>query len=343
MLLFTLVAGAVADRVDKRRTLMALNVMAALLALLLAWLTWRGDVQIWHVALVAFLAGSVNAFDIPVRQSFNVEMVGRRDLPNAIALNSSAFNGARVAGPMAGGFLLGAVGIAGCFLVNAFSYVALIFNLARMNTPRAETPANPPRLGDIWDGWCFVRKNPTLWMTVILVAWTSFWAMSYSPLLPVFAKDIFLSNERGFAFLAAFNGVGALASALALAAAGSMRHRGKRLLLGALLFSLSVVAFGACNSLVWGCFILVLAGWFLLTFLMTANTLVQTIAPDELRGRVFSVYSLALIGTAPLGALAMGGLARVLGASGAVRLGGGISAVFAVWIFLCFRSLWKEK
>ena len=180
-------------------------------------------------------------------------------------------------------------------------------------------------------------------MTVVLVTWTSFWAMSYSPLLPVFAKDVYGSDERGFATLAACNGMGALASAISLAAAGAMKHRGKRLLLGALGFSLSIVAFGSCTGLVSGGIVLIVAGWFLLTFLMTANTLVQTIAPDELRGRVFSVYSMGLIGTAPLGALGIGALARWMGSPGAVRLGGEVSAAFTLWLWWKFRALWKEK
>ncbi|HEX8833588.1 MAG TPA: MFS transporter [Abditibacteriaceae bacterium] len=343
ILIFTLYAGVIADRVDKRRTLLVTNGLSALLALVLAALVYWKLIQIWHIAVISFAVGVVNAFDIPTRQSFNVEMVGREDLPNAIALNSSAFNGARVAGPMVGGFLLQLVGMAGCFLVNAFSFLALILGLWRMDIEHVVKKQAPARLSDIREGFDFVRRHPTLRQVTILVAWVSLFAMWFGPLLPVFAKDVFETDARGFSFLATCNGLGALGSAVSLAVAGKMRHRGKRLLLGAALFSLSVIAFAASPGLPQACFFLILAGWFLLTFLMTANTLVQTIAPDELRGRVFSVYSLALIGTSPIAALQVGAMSRVVGPRLAVQFGGAISAAFVLYVFLRYRELWKEK
>jgi len=188
-----------------------------------------------------------------------------------------------------------------------------------------------------------VRGHSVLWPVVLLVAWVSIFAMSFSSLLPVFAKDVFGSDERGFSILMTCNGVGALGSALSLAIFGAMRHKGKRLLLGALLFCLSVIVFASAPNLPSGCLCLIFAGWFLLTFLMTANTLVQTLAPDELRGRVFSLYSLALIGTSPLGAGAVGLAARHLGTRHAVQLGAMCAALFCIAMFLFCRSLWKEK
>ncbi len=359
ILLLTLYAGAVADRVDKRRTLLWTNWASLVLAAVLGVLVGTGVVQIWHIATVAFCVGIVNAFDIPVRQSFNAEMVAREDLPNAIALNSSAFNAARVLGPATGGWLLHHLGIAGCFFANSLSFVALIFGLSRMkladqkadSTPqntesstRFEVPsARPVQRADIWEGFRFVRGHSVLWPVVLLVAWVSIFAMSFSSLLPVFAKDVFGSDERGFSILMTCNGVGALGSALSLAIFGAMRHKGKRLLLGALLFCLSVIAFASAPNLPSGCLCLIFAGWFLLTFLMTANTLVQTLAPDELRGRVFSLYSLALIGTSPLGAGAVGLAARPLGTRHAVQLGAMCAALFCIAMFLFCRSLWKEK
>ncbi|HVF09488.1 MAG TPA: MFS transporter [Abditibacteriaceae bacterium] len=338
----TLYAGVVADRVDKRRAMLVTNGLSAVLALILAALVWLDVVQVWHVAAVSLAGGVVLAFDIPARQSFNVEMVGRDDLPNAIALNSTAFNSARVAGPAIGGWLLHTVGRAGCFFVNALSFLPLIAGLLMMRLPQPEAPPKDPQSGEFWEGVRFVRGHPTLRLVILLAAVVSVFGMSFTTLLPVFAKDVFDTDERGFSLLMTCNGAGALGSALSLAAAGAMRHKGKRLLLGSFLFCLSVIAFASASSLSLACFFLVLAGWFLFTFLTTANTMVQTLAPDDLRGRVFSLYSLALIGTLPLGALLLGGVARV-NARFAVQLGAVVAAAFTVWIYLRFRRLWKEK
>ena len=359
ILLLTLYAGAVADRVDKRRTLLWTTWASLILAAILGVLVWADVVRIWQIAAVAFCVGIVNAFDIPVRQSFNAEMVGRDDLPNAIALNSSAFNAARVLGPATGGWLLHQLGIAGCFFVNSLSFVALLFGLSRMrvedetidsvsqsapsSTRFQSQTAKPVQRSDIWEGLNFVRGHSVLWPVVLLVAWVSVFAMSFGTLLPVFAKDVFGTDERGFSTLMTCNGVGALGSAVSLAVFGAMRHKGKRLLLGALLFCISVAAFASAPTLLWGCVCLILAGWFLLTFLMTANTMVQTLAPDEMRGRVFSLYSLALIGTSPVGAVSVGVAARYLGPRHAVQMGATCAALFCIGMFFFCRSLWKEK
>jgi MFS family permease len=343
ILLLTLPAGVIADRVDKRRTLIFTNGASAFFALVLSMLVFLRIEQIWHVALITLGVGIVNALDIPVRQSFNVEMVGRKDLPNAIAFNSSAFNGARVAGPMVGGFLMGSIGMAGCFLVNALSFAALIAGLMLMRVQPLPGDGKRMRLSDLLEGYHFVRRHETLWIVTLLVAWVSLFAMSFGALLPVFAKDIFHTDEKGFSLLMTCNGLGALGAAVSLAIAGRMRHKGKRLLLGAALFSLCVIGFASAPSLGAACAWLIGAGWCLLTFLMTANTMVQTGAPDALRGRVFSLYSLALIGTSPVGTVFLGKLAQMWGARTAVQIGASLSVVFTVWVFARFRPLWKEK
>jgi predicted MFS family arabinose efflux permease len=341
----TLYAGVVADRVDKRRALMILNIMAATLALVWAGLVRFDWLQLWPVALLSLLGGIVNTFDVPVRQSFNAEMVPADDLPNAIALNSTAFNSARVAGPALGGYLIHALGLAGCFLANAFSFGALIWGLARMKLPPHQSTQGSAGWAGLKEGYAWVRAHEVLWLVTLLVAVVSTCAMSFGTLLSVFAKDVFQTDARGFSLLMSCNGVGALGSALALAFAGKMRHRGKRLLLGAFLFCLSVFAFSLAPNLWIGCFWLIAAGWFLLTFLMTANTLVQTLAPGDLRGRVFSLYSLALIGTAPIGSLFVGALARLpfLGPRGAVCVGALIAVAFVVFVYWRFRRLWKLR
>ena len=189
--ILTLYAGVVADRVDKRLALLVTNALSALLALLMAVLYWAGVIEIWHVALLSIGSGIVLAFDIPARQSFNVEMVGREDLPNAIALNSTAFNSARVAGPAIGGFLIRHAGMAGCFFINALSFLALIAGLLMMRLPHQPPPARSSQGGEFWEGARFVRHHPTLCLVVALAAVISVFGMSFTTLLPVFAKDIF--------------------------------------------------------------------------------------------------------------------------------------------------------
>lgn len=339
----TLYAGVIADRVDKRRGLLVTNSLAAVLAFILAFLEYCHVIQVWHIAVLALLLGVVNAFDIPMRQSFNVEMVGRADLPNAIALNSTAFNSARVLGPAVGGFLMATIGIAGCFFVNALSFVALIVGLAMQHLPPHIPHLKKSNLADLPEGWHFVWRHPTLRLVTLLVGFVSLAAMPYGTLMPVFAKDVFHTNEHGFSTLLTCSGLGAFGAAFSLALTGKMRHRGKRLLLGAFLYCLSVLGFALSPTLGIGCFWLVISGWCLLTFLMTANTMVQTIAPDELRGRVFSFYSLALIGTTPLGALIIGTLAKVWGPRHAAQCGAGVAALFVVGLYWRFRELWKER
>jgi MFS family permease len=344
-LVLTLWAGVLADRVDKRCSLIYLNSMAAGLALIWAALVHWNYIHLWHVALLTLIGGVVNTFDVPVRQAFNSEMVTPDDLPNAIALNSTAFNSARVAGPALGGYLIHAIGLAGCFLANALSYGALIWGLSRMKLPPREPRLTGQGSDGLKEGYRFVRGHEILWLVTLLVGVVSTCAMSFGTLLSVFAKDVFLTDARGFTLLLSCNGAGAMGSALSLAFAGKMRHRGKRLLLGAFLFCLSVTVFALSTNFYAACFWLIAAGWFLLTFLMTANTLVQTLAPDDMRGRVFSLYSLALIGTAPLGSIFMGALASVplLGPRGAVAAGSLLAAFFAFGVYCKFRPLWKLR
>ena len=209
--------------------------------------------------------------------------------------------------------------------------------------PDEEVQRRALRREDVLEGFYFVRRHAVLWPVVMLVALVSLFAMSFSSLLPVFAVDVFGSDQSGYSQLMTWNGVGALGSAVALAIAGSMRHKGKRLLLGALLFCVGVGLFAFAPTLVSACAALVLAGWFLLTFLTTANTLVQTAAPDSLRGRVFSLYSLALIGTSPLGAGLVGLMAKYFGPREAVALGASAAAACCIGIFLGYRDLWKER
>ncbi|RYX81162.1 MFS transporter [bacterium] len=340
VLLFTLYAGAVADRVDKRLGLMVTNSMALVLALVLWALTYWKVITVPQLALLSLLTGTVNAFDIPIRQSMNIEMVGREDLPNAIALNSTAFNGARVLGPAVGGALIKFVGTAGCFFVNALSFVPLVWNLRRMDLAYVPDP-NKKAIGfaDMSEGFRYVRAHPTLWPLVSLVAVSSVFSFSYSNLLPIFAKDVFLTDEGGYSAMLSSAGAGSLGAAGQLALSGRMGHKGRRLFGGAIGFCVAIAAFAFAPNLIVACGCLFAGGYCLLTFLTTANTLVQTTAPDELRGRVFSLYSLALIGTAPIGALWVGKAAQLLGTRVAVEMGVAMGLAWTIWTLVANPQL----
>lgn len=343
ILFLTLYAGAVSDRVDKARGLIFTNAAALVLALLLWALTATGQIVVWQVAAIAVGVGIVNSFDINLRQTMNIEMVGREDLPNAIALNSTAFNGARALGPAIGGALISLMGIAGCFLVNALSFLPLMWSLGKMKLPVVERSKRRASFSDVAEGFLWIRAHPTLAPTTLLIAVCSFFAFSFGNLLPIFAKDVFQTDARGFSLLLTASGVGALGAAASLAVSGNMRHKGKRLIGGAFGFCLCIAGFALSPTLAVACAFLAGSGYFLLTCLMTANTLVQVAAPDELRGRIFSFYSLALIGVAPLGALWIGALAKWVGPREAVVVSAGVAALWSLGTFLKCRALWKER
>ena len=343
ILFLTLYSGAMADRVNKARGLMVTNFIAMALAFVLWGLTASGHIQLWQVAALALGAGVAQSFDINMRQAMNVEMVGRDDLPNAIALNSTAFNGARVLGPAIGGALISMLGIAGCFLVNAFSFGPLLWNLRKMRLPHVERDKRRASLADVLEGFRWIRAHPILAPITLLIGACSFFTFSFANLLPIFAKDVFATDARGFSLLLTSAGVGALAAAGIMAASGQMRRKGQRLLGGALGFCLCIIGFALSSSLAMGCAFLVASGFCLLTCLMAANTIVQVAAPDNLRGRVFSFYSLALIGVAPLGALWIGALAKALGPREAVLFSTAIAALWTLGTFLKCRALWRER
>lgn len=342
ILLFSLLGGVIADRVDKRRALVILNMIAGGLALILGILVWTQLVQVWHVMAIAFASGTIVAFEIPIRQTFYVELVGKAALPNAITLQSTAFNLARVIGPMLGGALITGVGTDGCFLVNAFSFVFVIIGLGMMSLQKFESVHTPMRMIWIWRGIKYVQNHSKILGICILVSFVSFSGMSYGALLPIFAKDVYHSDATVFALFAAANGLGSLAASVLLATQRTMRHKGKRLFLGALIFSISVFTFAFAPNVYIACAILVVAGASQLTMLITANTIIQISSPDHLRGRIFSIYSMVFLGAAPFGAVFQGVVANALGPRISVSIGATMAGLFSIFIFARFRSLWKE-
>ena len=331
VLLFALVAGVAADRVSRRRALYWTQGSAMVLAFTLAALTATGTVRVWHVALLAFGAGTAGAFDIPIRQSLLQDLVGREDLPNAIALNSLAFNGARLLGPALGGLLLAAAGEEVVFLVNGLSYLAVIVGLALMRA----RPATPPRkASDSWiagmrEGIAWVRESRKARLFLALVSISSVFGLPYSILLPVFARDVLGVGARGLGFLTGATGLGATVGALYVAGRGT-RGRGVLVATAMALLGASLVAFALSRAFALSLLLLVLVGAAMIVQMATSNTLLQLLAPEELRGRIVSFYMLAFLGTAPVGSLLAGSLAHALGTPAAVAIGGAVCVVAAL-------------
>jgi MFS family permease len=285
-------------------------------------------VSVWHVAAVAVFLGAVNAFDIPARQSFIVELVGKDDLMNAIALNSSMFNAARIVGPAVAGALIGAFGVAICFLLNGVSYLAVIAGLLAMRVPPPRAPVAPH---GAWSGLrealAFLHRDRRILTLVVLMGVLSIFGSPYLVMMPVFARDILHRGATGYGVLMTSVGAGAMIGALGVALFGRRIHQGPTLIAAGITFGLLLVAFALSRVYVLSVALLVLAGGTMILNNALANTAIQTIVPDQLRGRVMGFFSFVFVGLAPLGALQVGTLAERIGTPHAVALGGVVTAL----------------
>lgn len=323
VLLFTLYAGAVADRVRKERMVMATQIAGFLLALAFAALVFSGRATIALVLGLTFLTGVMIAFDIPARQSFLVELVGRNDLANAIALNATAFNASRVVGPAIAGILIGALGVGICFLLNALSYVPVIIVLLGMRFRRPAAPASDRNaLENIVDGLRYVAREPRLRPIVLNIAAFGVFGFSAMVLLPVLAKNEMGLGAQEYGWMLSAGGVGAVIGALGVATFAGRLPKGRLVGIAPVAFGLTLVALAFARSLAVVLAVLVLMGLAMIVTTALTNTLLQIMAPDELRGRVVSVYTVAFVGMAPLGSLLMGVLGEEFGIGAAFATGG---------------------
>jgi len=329
--------GTAADRVDRRRLIIATQFSMMILAALLAALVLAGSVRLWQIFVLAALMGVANAFDVPARQSFFVDMVGRDDLMNAIALNSSVFNSARILGPAVAGFLVAAVGEGWCFLLNAVSYVAVITSLLRMRLePRpAWGPGSSP-LADIIEGFRFVWHTGPIHALLALLGVASLVGMPYTVLMPVFADRVLEGGARSLGLLLGATGVGALAGALIIAARRSVKGLGRWVAVACAAFGICLLLFALSHRLWLSMVLLVPTGFSVMVQMACSNTLIQTMVPDRLRGRVMALYSMTFLGVAPFGALLAGVAADRLGAPFTVGAGGLVCLVGAT----VFWSRW---
>lgn len=337
------IGGTVADRKNRHHIIVATQIISMVLPLALAALTLTGRVRVWHVITLAACLGVVNAFDVPARQSFIVEMVGRDDLMNAIALNSSIFNGARIVGPAIAGALVAAFGEGWCFLLNGLSYLAVIAGLLLMRVPTRERAAAPHwALRDTLDGFRFVWRTAPVRVLLALVGIVSLAGTPYSVLMPVFAESILRGGAKGLGILVSAAGMGALGGSLAVASRRGVEGLGRWVAYSAASFGIALLLFAWSRTFWLSAALLVPAGLMMMTQLASSNTLIQAMVPDVLRGRVMAVYSMMLLGMAPFGALLAGWMAERIGAPATVAGGGLICTVAAIAFRLRLPSLRSE-
>ncbi|SDX03764.1 Predicted arabinose efflux permease, MFS family [Amycolatopsis xylanica] len=331
-LFLSLWAGVLADRVDKRRLLIGIQAAVVLQATVLGVLDVTGFAQLWHVYLLCFTFGCTGALEVPTRQSFVGEMVGRDQITNAVALNSTIFNMARIVGPAIAGFVITWVGTGWLFIANAASTVAVIAGLVMMNPDKLfRGPAVPREKGQLRAGLRYVRRRSDLMTVMGLVFFVSTFGITYFTSLAVVAANVFHTQADGYGLLSTLLAVGTLTGALMAARRGTRGGPSVRLLLLAA-FSLGALEFATAfmpTYLAFGIALIPL-GYATITFLNTANALVQTAVSPEMRGRVMGIYVLVLIGGSPLGAPMTGWLAAEFGGRSAFYVGGGISAIVAV-------------
>jgi MFS family permease len=329
--LLTAFGGAVADRYSRRRILIVTQAFAMATASVLAFLTLSGFVEVWHLFALATVSGIVNAFDIPARQSFVMDMVGRDDLLNAVALNSSVFNGARIIGPAIAGVLVAAVGEGWCFFGNAVSYTAVLTGLFAMQiVPKILPQKKGSAIEKIKEGFVFVARTKPIRSLMMLLGLVSLMGMPYAVLMPIFADEILHGGVRGLGILMGASGSGALAAALTLAAKKNLKGLGRWVAISSGVFGVFLILFSLSKIFWLSALLLVPIGFSMMLQMASSNTLVQAMVPDELRGRVMAVYSMMFMGMAPIGALFAGSIANYLGAPNTVALGGAMCIVGSI-------------
>jgi MFS family permease len=341
---FMPLGGVVADRVQRRTLLMITQTSMMALAFILAALSFLHVVQPWHIVLLAFLLGIANAFDAPARHAFVPDMVGREDLTNAIALNSTIFNSATAIGPAVAGITYALVGPAWCFMINGVSFIAVIAALSRMRLKAGEREVSQSSaLQDLKEGFRYVLGHPMIRTLISLIVVTSLFGVSFAVLLPAWAVEVLGGDSTTNGWLQSARGVGALIGALLIASLGRFDFKGRLLTLGSFVFPLLVLAFSFVRWLPLSLAVLFGTGVGVIFIFNLANALVQTLVRDELRGRVMGIYSLTFFGFLPVGALWIGTMAQRFGETAAVLVNAGIMLLLCTAIAISVPELRRLK
>jgi len=338
-------AGVLVDRWNRQRLLVITQVLAMFQSLALALLTMTGLIKMWHVIVLSVLQGLINSFDMPARQAFVVEMVEKReDLANAIALNSSMVNAARLLGPSIGGVVIAAVGEGWCFMIDAVSYIAVIASLLAMTiTARVIQPTNEANIfQQLREGWSYATRFAPIRNVLLLLALVSLVGMPYTVLMPVFANDVLHGGPNTLGLLMAASGVGALAGALFLAARKTVLGLGKFIPLMAGAFGAGLIAFSFTRVLWLSLALMVVTGLGFMVQMAVSNTVLQTIVDEDKRGRVMSFYTMAFMGTAPFGSLLAGSVADRIGTPHTLLCGGIGCILGALWFATTLSDLRRD-
>lgn len=334
ILLFTLLGGIVADRFRKRNLIILTQVLSIAPPLMLGILTDFNIITIWEVILFAAFLGTVNAFDMPARQSFLIEMVGKEHLLNAIALNSAAFNGARMIGPVVAGFVIVYLGLPACFYLNAISFIAVIIALSRIKVKGEINITSKGFFRDLPEGFRFIKNQRDILYIIILIATVSLFGIPYISFLPVFAEEVFDAGAKGLGFLVSATGIGAFSAAIMIAIKGDIKNKWKYMSVAGLCFALSLFAVSISKVFWLSLILLAFAGWGIVSFLATANSFIQLSTTDNLRGRVMSVYTLVFLGFSPIGNSIIGITADSIGTINAVAISSVICLTGALMFYI---------
>jgi MFS family permease len=331
MMLFSIWGGALADLYPKRSILVITQSAQMICAFLLAAGAWAGFAGPIFIIVIAALNGVAMGFDMPARQAFTVEMTSREDLLNAISLNSSIVNGARVVGPSVAGLLIGAVGVATCFFLNGVTFIAVIAGLLMMRLPPFHRPTHLPSAGEhAWNGVVYSLKHERVRTILLLFLAVGIFGWSYAVLMPAFAKDVLGRGANGYGLLMSASGTGALVGALVVATWGHVFTPRKLALGGIWFFSVALFVFSLTRNYVAALLFLFVAGFGMLLFFSTSNTVLQTIVPDEMRGRVMGVWALVFGAMIPLGSVEAGAVANWFGTPFALAFGAVVCALSAL-------------
>ena len=343
VLLFMLIGGVIADRHDRRRLLTGSQYVQMFSAFTLTALILTGHVNIWYIFMLSFISGCGQAFGGPAYQSMIPQLVPRRDLPNAIALNSTQFNLSRVLGPTAGGIVLALVGTAGCFALNGLSFFFVVFALSRLRLPPHTPPAAKTNLGEeLKSGLHYVRDNPLMLTLTILVFVSTFLTMPILTMLPSFATDVLTNNTHApqirLSMLLACQGLGSIVGALTIGSLGRFKHMGRVLLVVQIMLGVLIGAFAMSRTLTLSLGLLFVGGMFFMAVFSISFSLVQLIAPDHLRGRVVSIYMVSLRGGWPIGSLVAGAMADKFSAPHVMAVNGLLLSAVAACLLLFWRN-----
>lgn len=344
MMLFSLFAGVIVDRFPKRKLILFTQSSFAVTSFILATLTALKVINYWEILILALINGFLNTIDVPARQSFIIDLVGKKDLMNAIALNSAVFNAARIIGPAIAGILIGKLGYAICFYLNSASFIAVIIGLILITvegvTPKLKD-AKTRIIEDLKDGMTYIKNMPVILHTILMIAVLSTFSMNFNVLVPVFTKNVLHREATGYGLLMSVMGIGALIGALTLASISKRGVKPVYLFAGGIGLGLFQILIGIQNSYTLTAFLLALSGWFMVTFTSSANTTIQINSADEFRGRVMSVYSLVFGGVTPIGSMYAGTLSQRFGPHITFIVSGVIAMAYSFYVLSRYRKIFS--